>query len=288
MKPDYSTMTRPALVIAGGKDQSAMSTRGPDWFTDAYHRSPAPKGLLAIADGEHTLGGIAGEKVAETTDEDSARVALIADAASAYLLGALDLDAAAWATLRREAATSDGAYGIEATWSTRPGKPPASRRSDRRARCFVHEPHEELAERRPLGRRQAVERRPQNAFDRFRAGDEHSFAFGGQLGSDRSAGAGGAADESAGLHAGGEGAEGLIGLERQDGEVVQRRTGVRVKVAQGVPLHDRDVQGPQRLVTGAVVLDLQALHRLPELLDRQGHAGILRREAQLAYINMLI
>ncbi len=29
MKPDYTTMTTPALVIAGDKDQSKMSTRGP-------------------------------------------------------------------------------------------------------------------------------------------------------------------------------------------------------------------------------------------------------------------
>jgi len=113
MRPDYSTMTTPALIIAGGKDQSAMSTRGPDWFTDAYHLSPVPKGLLTITEGEHTLGGIAGEKVAETTDEDPARVALVADAVAAYLLDAFDLDDGAWATLRRQAAASDGACRIE-------------------------------------------------------------------------------------------------------------------------------------------------------------------------------
>jgi dienelactone hydrolase len=95
MRPDYSTMTTPALVIAGGKDQSAMSTRGPDWFTDAYHLSPAPKSLLTIADGEHTLGGVAGERVAETTDEDPARVALVADAIAAYLRDAFGLDGTA-------------------------------------------------------------------------------------------------------------------------------------------------------------------------------------------------
>jgi dienelactone hydrolase len=113
MRPDYSTMTTPALVIAGGKDQSAMSTRGPDWFTDAYHLSPAPKSLLTIADGEHTLGGVAGERVAETTDEDPARVALVADAVSAYLLEAFDLDSMAWASLRERAAASGAAFGIE-------------------------------------------------------------------------------------------------------------------------------------------------------------------------------
>lgn len=113
MKPDYSTMTTPALVIAGGKDQSAMSTRGPDWFTDAYHLSPAPKSLLVITDGEHTLGGVAGESVAETTDEDPARVALVADAISAYLLDAVNLDGTAWTALREDSAASDGIWSID-------------------------------------------------------------------------------------------------------------------------------------------------------------------------------
>lgn len=113
MKPDYSTMTTRALVISGGKDQSAMSTRGPEWFTDAYHLSPAPKSLLTIAEGEHTLGGIAGEAVAETTDEDPARVALVADAVSAYLLDALDLDQDRWRALLASAASVNGAYSVD-------------------------------------------------------------------------------------------------------------------------------------------------------------------------------
>ncbi|GGA60239.1 hypothetical protein GCM10011490_08020 [Pseudoclavibacter endophyticus] len=112
MRPDYSTMATPALVIAGGKDQSAMSTRGPDWFTDAYHLSPAPKSLLTIAEGEHTLGGIAGEKVAETTDEDTDRVALVADAVSAYLLDVFGLDQAPWARLGERAAASNDSIRI--------------------------------------------------------------------------------------------------------------------------------------------------------------------------------
>jgi dienelactone hydrolase len=113
MKPDYSTMTTPALVIAGGKDQSAMSTRGPDWFTDAYHLSPAPKSLLTITEGEHTLGGVAGEQVAETTDEDPALVALVADAISAYLLDTFKLDGTAWTALHQDATASDGAWSID-------------------------------------------------------------------------------------------------------------------------------------------------------------------------------
>ncbi|MFF3997477.1 alpha/beta hydrolase family protein [Streptomyces cyaneofuscatus] len=112
MRPDYSTMTTPALVVAGGKDQSQLSTRGPEWFTDAYHLSPSPKALLAIAEGEHTLGGLAGEMVAETTDEDPARVALVADAVSAYLLDAFRLDVTAWAALGEADASGDGAWTI--------------------------------------------------------------------------------------------------------------------------------------------------------------------------------
>ncbi|AZM56447.1 chlorophyllase [Streptomyces sp. WAC 01529] len=112
MRPDYSTMTTPALVIAGGKDQSQLSTRGPEWFTDAYHLSPSPKSLLTIAEGEHTLGGLAGEMAAETTDEDPVRVALVADAVSAYLHDALKLDDAAWTALDNAAATGDGTWSI--------------------------------------------------------------------------------------------------------------------------------------------------------------------------------
>ncbi|MFW3465339.1 alpha/beta hydrolase family protein [Streptomyces microflavus] len=112
MRPDYSTMTTPALVVAGGKDRSQLSTRGPKWFTDAYHLSPSPKSLLTIAEGEHTLGGIAGEMVAETTDEDPARVALVADAVSPYLLDAFKLDGTAWADLGGAAASGGGAWSI--------------------------------------------------------------------------------------------------------------------------------------------------------------------------------
>ncbi|MFD5933225.1 alpha/beta hydrolase family protein [Streptomyces sp. NPDC060333] len=111
MRPDYSTMTPPVLVVAGGRDRSQLSTRGPEWFTDAYHLSPAPKSLLAIAEGEHTLGGLAGERVAETTDEDPARVTLVADAISAYLHDAFKLDNAAWTALEN-AAAGDGTWSI--------------------------------------------------------------------------------------------------------------------------------------------------------------------------------
>lgn len=109
MRPDYSTMTSPALVIAGENDQSRLTDRGPDWFLDAYDLSPAPKGLMVVADAEHTLGGIAGEAVSETTDPDPARVALVADAVSAYLFDALGLDPDPWRRLSTEAVGGDKA-----------------------------------------------------------------------------------------------------------------------------------------------------------------------------------
>ncbi|MEV6771848.1 alpha/beta fold hydrolase [Nocardia sp. NPDC051030] len=96
MRPDYSAMSTPTLVIAGGKDQSAMSTRGPDWFTDAYHFSPGAKSLLTIA-----------------TDENPARVALVADAVSAYLLDTFDHDYARWAGLSATAAVGDEAFSVD-------------------------------------------------------------------------------------------------------------------------------------------------------------------------------
>ena len=112
-RPDFSTMTTPALVIAGGKDQSALTTRGPDWFTDPYHLSPAPKRLLSIAEADHVFGGIAGENVAETTDENPARVALVADAASAYLLDVLGIDPSPWKALPEQADDRSGAFTTE-------------------------------------------------------------------------------------------------------------------------------------------------------------------------------
>ncbi|MEV6832823.1 alpha/beta fold hydrolase [Amycolatopsis sp. NPDC051102] len=112
-RPDFSTMTAPTLVIAGGKDQSAMSTRGPDWFTDAYHLSPAPKRLLTIAEAGHLFGGISGEAVADTTDEDPARVVLVADAISAHLHDVLGAGASKWQNLRDRLSHSTGAVSTE-------------------------------------------------------------------------------------------------------------------------------------------------------------------------------
>ena len=89
MSPSFADMTTPALVIAGDHDQSMLSVRGPDWFTDPYFLSPGPKSLLTLFDAEHGLGGVSGYGVPATTDENPERVALIQRLTWAYLRSAL-------------------------------------------------------------------------------------------------------------------------------------------------------------------------------------------------------
>lgn len=110
MNPDYTGMRAPTLVVAGDRDDSFLTTRGPDWFEDPYALSPGPKSLLTLLGAEHTLGGVAGFEVAETTDEHPERVALLGRVTAAYLLDALGVDAAPWAAVRTE--LQDGAHPL--------------------------------------------------------------------------------------------------------------------------------------------------------------------------------
>ncbi|WP_042168593.1 chlorophyllase [Streptomyces sp. NBRC 110035] len=83
---DFSGMTTPALVVAGDRDDSAhLTVRGPGWHADPYTLAPGPKSLLTLFGAEHGLGGISGYDVAETTDENPARVAAVARLTWAYL-----------------------------------------------------------------------------------------------------------------------------------------------------------------------------------------------------------
>lgn len=96
MRPSFPQLTTPTLVIAGERDQSAMSSRGPDWFTDAYTYSPGATDLLTLHGAEHSLGGIVGYDVAETTDENPERVAVIQRLSTAYLRTALHVAENSW------------------------------------------------------------------------------------------------------------------------------------------------------------------------------------------------
>lgn len=109
MRPAYEHLTTPTLVVAGDADRSGLSTRGPDWFTDAFHLSPGADALLTLAGGEHSLGGVVGHEVAETTDASPARVALVQRVTTAWLRTRLDVDLEAWpAALAEVRAAGDG------------------------------------------------------------------------------------------------------------------------------------------------------------------------------------
>jgi fermentation-respiration switch protein FrsA (DUF1100 family) len=96
MNPSFTDMTTPALVVAGDKDDSPLTVRGPDWMTDPYFLSPGDKSLLTLFGAEHSLGGIPGYEAKETTDEHPGRVALIQRLTWAYLRHALGLDDSGW------------------------------------------------------------------------------------------------------------------------------------------------------------------------------------------------
>lgn len=95
---DFSHITAPGLVVAGDKDDLPLSTRGPAWTSDPYTLSRGNKSLLTVYGGEHFLGGISGHAVAETTDENPDRVALVQQVTLAYLRHVTGLDHTDWAT----------------------------------------------------------------------------------------------------------------------------------------------------------------------------------------------
>ena len=98
MNPDFDSLKTPTLVVAGDDDQSALSTRGPDWFTDVYNLSPGAQSLVTLFGGQHSLGGVHGYRVADTTDESPERVDLIRRTSTAFLRTSLGIDTTAWNT----------------------------------------------------------------------------------------------------------------------------------------------------------------------------------------------
>ena len=106
MSPDFTDLDARTLVVAGDADQSPLSTRGPEWFTDAYTLSPGATALLTLFGGQHTLGGIQAYTSTATTDEDPQRVALVAAATTAFLQQVLGIDAAPWHRVAEELAAA--------------------------------------------------------------------------------------------------------------------------------------------------------------------------------------
>jgi pimeloyl-ACP methyl ester carboxylesterase len=109
MNPDFSEMTTPALLVAGEKDQSLLSVRGADWWTDGYRQSPGAENLLTVFGAEHSLGGIVTHLAAkEMSDAESPEMlALVQRVTTAYLRRALGLGDEDWAQI--QAALADDA-----------------------------------------------------------------------------------------------------------------------------------------------------------------------------------
>jgi predicted dienelactone hydrolase len=91
---DYSTMTAPALIVYGDRDDSRHFTDlGPDWHADPYLLSPAPKALLTVFDAGHILGGISGydsTESAQLDDENPAQVEAVGRLTAGYLHAQFD------------------------------------------------------------------------------------------------------------------------------------------------------------------------------------------------------
>jgi len=109
--PDFSQLTTPALVVAGDHDELPLSVRGPDWTIDPYVLAPGAESLLTLFGAEHSLGGIGGYEIKETTDEHPGRVQLIQRATWAYLRHALGVEGQSWATTREDLANSGHPLG---------------------------------------------------------------------------------------------------------------------------------------------------------------------------------
>ena len=93
---DFTTMSAPALVIAGDKDLNPMFSDRISFRSDAYTLSAGPKTLLTLFGAEHMLGGVSGYDAAETTDENPERVAALRALAWAYLRTELYPGDSAW------------------------------------------------------------------------------------------------------------------------------------------------------------------------------------------------
>lgn len=111
MSPSFAEMTTPALIFAGDQDDSPLSTRGPDWFTDVYTLGPGASALVTLFGGEHLLGGITGYGVTDTTDESPARVAAIQELSTAYLRSALYEADSSWSEASEAFADSPDPQG---------------------------------------------------------------------------------------------------------------------------------------------------------------------------------
>lgn len=112
---NFTHMSTPSLVVVGDQDdtprQHQLTVRGPDWMTEPYFLSPGAESLFTLFGAQHSLGGIPGYDVAETTDENPERVALIQRVTWAYLRYALNMEYSSWKTAQKALSASTDPLG---------------------------------------------------------------------------------------------------------------------------------------------------------------------------------
>src|SRR4051812_8425113 len=94
----YPTLVRVVSSMCVARSVRPLSTRGPAWTSDPYTLSRDNKSLLTVYGGEHFLGGISGYRVAEISDEDPGRVALVQHVTLAFLRHVTGIDHTDWET----------------------------------------------------------------------------------------------------------------------------------------------------------------------------------------------
>lgn len=113
MNPSFAELTTPALLVAGDHDQSLLSVRGPDWWTDGYEQSPGAEALLTLSGAEHSLGGIVTTLSAKEMgpSESPELLSLVQRVTTAYLLRALGISDDEWTRAQADLGGETGSLG---------------------------------------------------------------------------------------------------------------------------------------------------------------------------------
>ena len=93
---DFSTLKTQSLVVCGDMDNPHFTTRGPDWYADAFHDAPGAKAMLMMHGVGHGLGGIAALDAKETETEVPDVLEATRRLTLAWLRSALGADEGAW------------------------------------------------------------------------------------------------------------------------------------------------------------------------------------------------
>ncbi|WP_444916783.1 alpha/beta hydrolase family protein [Microbulbifer sp. JMSA003] len=112
MNPSFTEMTAPCLVVAADQDDSPLSTRGPDWFTDAFTLGTGAEYLLTLVGAKHLLGGINGYGVINEEENNPAHVSIVQAAISAYLSKQFYEKNSDWEALLRMLKSQDPSIGF--------------------------------------------------------------------------------------------------------------------------------------------------------------------------------